>query len=140
MTSFAPRFGRREVPLAATAVYAEGDAALALGRRLLQRLPVDDPPRVLGSVGAARWLLLVGAALPWVDGAIWLGRDPGAPGLLLPTRSGPDMHPRLIEQALADRFVDLEPPLAVLPDQRLVLPAGRALPADADLLARWLGA
>lgn len=141
MTSLAPAFVRRDEPLDPVAVFASGSAALRLGRRLLDRLPLERPPRALASVGAERWLLLIGVAdsLPWVDGAQWLGRDPEAPGLLVPTRRGSDLHPVLLERAVKARFPDLEAPLVVLPGRRRVLPGGRARTVGEAELQEWLG-
>ena len=66
----------------------------------------------------------------------YLGRDPGAPALLLPTHRAPSVHPGLLEQALRVRFAKASPPLAVLVELERVVPLGLALPlARAALLA-----
>src|SRR5262249_18847627 len=76
-------WGPRAVPLAPCAVYAEGEAARALVRRLLAR--TDEELARLRGVAAASLVLILGEDLPWVDGARYLGADPLALALLLPT-------------------------------------------------------
>jgi hypothetical protein len=73
----------REPPLpiaGAAGIGAVADALLAAVRA------APDPSRWVGVAGDGV-VVIVGDAIPWVDGAIWLGRDPAAPGLLLPTTS-----------------------------------------------------
>jgi hypothetical protein len=49
--------------------------------------------------------------LPWVDGIEYLGRDPAAPELLLPTALEPNVSVSLLPAAL--RGYGVEPPAAV---------------------------
>jgi MoxR-vWA-beta-propeller ternary system protein len=129
----------REEPLVPVAVAARGLAASALASRMLAR---DDETlgRWLGV--AAPSLLLVlgeGAELPWADGVLYLGRDPEAPALLLPTTLQADVPAALLQQALLRRGAGLAPPLAVLLDPAELVPAGPARPVLRAELARWLG-
>jgi hypothetical protein len=76
------------------------------------------------------------AALPWCDGARYLGRDPEAPALYVPTAIGPDLPVSLVERAV----LRLAPaPVAVLPlEDRLVsVAAARPLARDALGKARF---
>jgi hypothetical protein len=69
-------------------------------------------------------LLVVGDELPWADGVVYLGRDPDAPKLLLPTTLMPEVPVDLFERALLHKFADAAAPLAVWGDR--VLLAGHA--------------
>ena len=123
----------REPPLPPVALYAEGEAAVRLARRLLADLPAG-----LSGVSAPDTLLLTGPAdaLPWVEGVRYLGRPPDAPALRLPTTRRPTIPEDLLQRALLKQHRATEIPLAVL-EQR-VLPLGSALPLQAPLLAAWL--
>src|SRR5687767_5810144 len=124
----------RAVPLAPVAVIAEGDAARALARRLLAVEPVT----------LAQWqgafyrdtLILLGdeAALPWVDGARYLGRDPEAPALLLPTNLIPSVPVSLLERALRQQAKGLSPPLVVLPHHKTLLSVSAARTVSQETL------
>ena len=117
-------WGRRERPLSPIAAVGLGSVATALGRALLERE---------GSWRASAGddvLLVVGDAVPWIDGLIWLGRDPRAPGLLLPTGFEPPVHPQLIAAQLGPVALILSPPM------RLAL--GGLGKLDPATLAAWL--
>jgi hypothetical protein len=60
-------------------------------------------------------LLGEGQTLPWVDGVRYLGRDPLAPHLLLPTNRTPGVPVDLFESALIQRSPVLSP-FAVIPE------------------------
>jgi hypothetical protein len=115
-------WGPRPAPLAPSAVYAEKDAARALVRRLLAR--TDEELARLRGVAAPDLVLIVGEELPWVDGARYLGVDPLAPALLLPTARAPTVSPALLERAFGGTF-------AVLPDPPRLVPL-----VDARALSR----
>jgi hypothetical protein len=138
-----PRIGvhwtQRETALAPVAVAAAGDRARVLASRLLRR----DPPLPLDRLrGAATGdaLVVLGEApdLPWVDGAIYLGKDAKAGSLLVPTNMAPSVPIDALERALAGRFAGVAPPLVVLPAQGLVFSAAPALPLSREKIARWL--
>lgn len=129
-----PRFA----PLSPVAVAARGAAGRALADRLLMRDP--DATTRLEGVTWRDLILLVGAEadLPWSDGAIYLGRDPAAPELLLPTALLPSVPLPLLERALRRQAANAALPLAVLPQpEPVLLPVGRARPVDRDRLKRW---
>ena len=127
----------RATPLSALAVAAVGPVALALARRVLSA----------GDAELARWrgvagsgvLVLLGdsEALPWVEGVVYLGRDPSAPALLLPCTLAPDVAPALLERALVARAHGATP-LAVLPRSAHLVPVGAARPVSRDTLGAWV--
>jgi len=123
----------RELPLAPRGLCARGAAAERLVRRLLAG---DDATLArLEGVAGATVVCLRGAAedLPWIDGAEYLGGDPAAPGLLLPTTRAPNLPADLLLRALAART---SPPLVLVPG--LVVPMGAARALERDPLATWL--
>jgi hypothetical protein len=125
------------VPLAPTCVWAEGPSAQALAARLLARS--DEALRTLRGAAAPGLLAVLGEAeaLPWVDGVNYLGRDPEAPALLLPTLRAPDVHPALLERALLARASAGAAPLGVLLAPERLLPLGRARPLSRVALLAW---
>jgi hypothetical protein len=135
----AVRFAARAEPLQASAVCATGEVARVLAVALLER--DDGALGALRGVGARDLLLMTGAAeaLPWVDGVSYLGSDPSAPRLLLPTHSTIiDIPLRVFEAALLRARPRLRPPIAVLPDPPRLVSLDRALPIRRERLSRWL--
>jgi MoxR-vWA-beta-propeller ternary system domain bpX5 len=128
----------RAEPLAPVAVAALGPAAQLLARRVLAG--EDEALVRLRGVAGDRVLVLLGEAeaLPWADGAVYLGQEASAPGLLVPTTRAPAVPLPLFEQALRRRFGDLAPPLAVLVADVVVLSVAEARPVARDLLQAWL--
>ena len=131
------RWNEREYPLKPVAVVAQGGAAAAMARRLLAcdeetlaNLQGVCGPGLLGILGREE-------ALPWVDGALYLGREPGAPHLLIPTW----LQPSAPLEALAERLlahVQLPPPFAVLPEEKTVFSFNPARAIDRATLQQWL--
>lgn len=117
-------FAEREEPLAPAAALGRGPVARALLARVLERS--DGRLAALRGVGAPGLVCLLGDELPWVDGVDWLGRDPAAPSLLLPTALAPSAPARTLERALLARFPGAARPLAVAPG--VVVPCGDARP------------
>lgn len=129
----------REPPLAACAIAACGDVARDLARHLLE-LDRTAMGRLSGVAGK-NTLVLLGeeTTLPWVDGVLYLGRDPLAPALLLPTRIEPAVPAaNLFERALLHRFSKLKPPLAILPDTLTVISCYEASPITRSRIEEWL--
>ncbi len=139
MTAAAIPFGwrPRRRPLAAIAAVARGASAVALGRRLLDE---GEAVARFAAVGAPGWLLIAGSDLPWVEGIEYLGTDPEAPSLYLPTLLEPTWPLDLLTAALLRRGLAL--PCAVLPaapgEGPLLLAVAAARPLDLDLLRAWL--
>ncbi|TNE85597.1 MAG: hypothetical protein EP330_25075 [Deltaproteobacteria bacterium] len=116
----------RDAPLAPLAAVATGEAAHRLARRLLAR----EDLRGLRVAVADHLLLVRGEDLPWVDGIRYLGRDPQAPRLLLPTTHTPPVHPSLLQSALGrPTAVSLFPPL--------LLDLGALGPVSRERLEAW---
>jgi hypothetical protein len=132
-----PRFVPCERPLPPVAM------ALSRGRvpALLARWH-RDPSGLerLQGLGARSSLLIFGEAeaLPWVDGAVYLGRHPEAPRLLVPTALVPDVPYRLLERALFARRPDAGEPSAVLLDPLRLVDAASPGAFDVASLERWL--
>jgi hypothetical protein len=133
----------RARPLDPRAVVARGAAAKALVEKLLAR---DDAAlaKLSGVTSAASaagdgLILVLGesAELPWVDGVSYLGRDPAAPSLLLPTASEPDVPVELLERAIVARFAGVAAPIAVLPEAGAIIGVGGARPIVRGVLARF---
>lgn len=124
----------REPPLRAQLVVGLGPVAAALGRRVLQ-----DPELQLEGAAAPGLLVLRGdtEALPWVDGVVYLGQDPEAPGLYLPTTQRPPLPSALLLQALR-RAHRTEGPLGLLPAPLRVLPLSQCRALHGPALSAWL--
>jgi len=114
----------REPPLPVAAVAALSDAAAALRLRLLR---CDDAQlgRLTGVAGQ-ELLLLLGEAgdLPWVEGAVWLGRCEDAPRLLMPTSLQPSVPSAWLDQRL--KKDGPQGPVALLPASSQLVPVGKA--------------
>jgi len=127
----------RDLPLPARAVAAWGDAAKVLGERIAAR----DAAGLVGlsAVAGNRVLIVIGdeTALPWIDGAFYLGRDDGAPELLLPTALAPSVPAPVLEAAIK-RVATKGAPIAVLPASGMLVPCGAARAIDRAILATWL--
>lgn len=158
----------REPPLTPAAVAGVGPVAAALLARARQPpvaargLPVPGsggPTLAVGGPSGPGWagvwssapalVVLVGVDLPWVDGAQYLGRDPDAPGVLLPTRLQPGVAPDLWARRALGPFAAEQWPVAVVdgrmatapregPDRWLLVPLGGARPLGGAELAEAL--
>ena len=129
----------RAVPLLAGAVVGYGNIAIRLGRRLLEI--GDESLALLKGVAGSGLLILTGEekSLPWVDGVQYLGRDPAAPSLLVPTTLDPAVPIALLERVLSRRF-EHKSPLAVLPELQLVAPLDVARKVARESLQAWVTA
>ncbi|NTX51772.1 hypothetical protein [Myxococcus sp. CA039A] len=132
------RWGPRAEALEPLAVIGVGEVARVLARRALRE---DDAK--LGAwrgVAGQGVLVLLGAAesLPWVDGALYLGRDSAAPSLLLPCALAPDVVASLLERALLALAGDTATPLAVLPGSFQLVSVASARPVHRPTLVAWL--
>jgi hypothetical protein len=137
----------RPAPLDPVGLAVRGEAARTLARRLLVR--DDEALARLAGVAAPGLLVVLGDAadLPWVDGAVYLGRDADAPSLLLPTAREPSAPLPLVERALLARArtagtaagtTEASPPYAVLIDPPLLASTLAARPIERPVLEAWL--
>ena len=133
-----PRVVPRPVPLPATAALGLGAVARDL-LHVLARLPDARLSRLRG-VWSDGLVLVTGAFddLPWCDGARYLGKDAAAPSLLVPTVLALDVHPTLVERAIARHVGEptdaVAPPWALCFEPFMVIPAGRALALSRDAI------
>ncbi|HEX3765723.1 MAG TPA: hypothetical protein VHW23_43805 [Kofleriaceae bacterium] len=126
----------RDAPLVARAVAAVGDPARALADRLAA---LDDAALgALAAVAGDDVLVVLGAAaaLPWVDGVVYLGRDDAAPELLLPTALAPTVPPGVLAAAIR-AALPRPAPIAVLAAPARLVPCGIARAIDRGRLAAW---
>jgi len=132
------RWQVREPPLEPVAAAATGPAARALARRLMAMSP--ERLGALSGVAGGELLLVLGAGkdLPWVDGVQYLGRDPEAPGLLLPTALRPAVPLPLVERAAMLRRRTAPMPVALVLDPPLLVPLEEARPVDRAMLRQWM--
>lgn len=125
-----------EPPLQPCAVAAVGESAL----RLLAWLAVRENLGGLQGVAGADAVVVLGdaAALPWVDGVVYLGRHPQAPSVLWPTTQMPDLPVELVDRAFCARVAETDLPVAVLPDAGVLVPLAAARPLDIASIRRAL--
>jgi hypothetical protein len=125
-------------PLPIHGVAAHAHVRDALLRRILDA--EDDVLTQLRGVASSSIAVLVGPteALPWVDGALWLRRQPGEPRVLMPTRARCSVPATTLLAALLRRVGELRPPLVVLPDTREVVSLADALAPDRGRVRRLL--
>ena len=130
------RWRPRAEPLEPVAVVGVGAVARALGQRAL--LADDATLTAWSGVAGPDVLVLLGAevSLPWVEGVVYLGRDPLAPALLLPCALEPEVAVSLLERALLAGQGDS--PLAVLPASAQLVPVGAARAVVRASLEAWL--
>ena len=127
-----PGWRIRTRPLEPEGVVGIGSVGRVLGSRLLSR---GDAEQYRG-VTCGEVLVVLGPEPPWADGVIYLGKEPEAPGLWLPTLLEPTVHPALIARALRDR--GCIGPIGMIPHQRLAIPLGDARPISSAHLTAWV--
>lgn len=98
---------RFDPPLPAVAVAAHGTAAEVLDAKTHQATWTVDR--------FVDWIVVGGEDLPWVDGAIYLGRLPGTARVLVPVHRQPRLHAELVERVAA-RFRGAAHTAALIPD------------------------
>jgi len=125
-----PIWTQRRYPLTVAGVVGLGPVARALGARLWRR-GLDGFEGVAGP-GV---LAILGDAPPWADGAVFIGREPEAPGVWLPTARTLSVHPALLARRLQQD--GHRGPVAVL--EQCIIPLGEARSIDPTLFRRWLG-
>ena len=130
----------RAHPLAPTVLYAEGEVARGLARRLAARLgePVDlaDTGSLVGVASRERgYLVLSGPTevLPWCEGARYFGIDPEAPRLRLSTTRAPSLadgaplSASVLERALVAQHPRARGALLVMRGRLLALGEARSI-------------
>jgi len=130
-------FVSRPLPLEAVAVSGIGEVARRLAQRLLQ-LSNTDLSALRGVVGS-EVLIVLGPAtsLPWVDGVAYLGHDPAAPRLLLPTMLRPTVATDIFERAVLRRAPGPGPLAVLWAAVPRIVSVAEALPIDHDRLLAW---
>jgi hypothetical protein len=133
-------FFPREDLLEPVAAIALGAAARALADGLLRRS--DEQLAALRGASGDGLLAVAGegAVLPWADGVVYLGRDPAAPRLLLPTMLRPSAPLEAFERAIARRAAPESAPWAILASPPVVFSLAAARPIERSHLRRWLEA
>ena len=130
----APATRRREPPLTPAALAVQdqhlGALHVRLQRRSAEALPLLEIVRFEDGV------VVLGPeeALPWVDHGLYLGREPQAIGLLVPSREQANVPLDLFERALRRRLGDVPGTLAVLPGWQKVVPLNGAVRLSSSLL------
>lgn len=124
-----PRFQ----PLEPRGIWSRGADARCLALRLLER-PLND----LRGCTSGDQLVLLGPPeqLGWVEGAVYLGLEPGAPLLYVPTLWAPSLPAEWICSRLA-RLVP--PPWLMLPTPLQVLSLAGLSAVEPPSLARFAG-
>lgn len=114
----------RDVPLAIGGAVAVGEVA----QRLVGRILVDAEP--MRGVVTDDMLVVLGANVPWVDGIVYIGREPEVPGLWMDTRLVPNVPVELLRRVQQSPFVWLSA-------HRIDLTAVEAF--DLEHLRAWAG-
>ena len=125
----------RLIPLRPEAAIATGAAAQKISQLML-RYPVERLER-LKAGGLGELLLVVGDEddLPWAPGVSYLGRDPDAHQIYLPTNLQPNLPAILLEQSLRQAGKRL--PLAVLPETMQLVTITNLLPLRREILEKF---
>ncbi len=128
----------RETPLRPEGVVGAGPAALALGRRLMAM--DEESLSQLKAAVSPELILVLGdeSRLPWARGVTYLGRDPQAPTLYVPTARRPSLPLALFRRALLKRLPASREPLAVLPEPLRVIPMSACASIALTRLKDWV--
>lgn len=138
MTKVGTAFSPRNDPLEPLAVVGVGAVGRALANRLLRL--TDEQLLGLSGIAGDDLLLVLGESLPWVDGVEYLGRDEGAPRLLMPATVRPVVATDLLERAIARKASKLPSPWAILFSPPRLISVAEARPIGRAHLENWLGA
>jgi hypothetical protein len=129
-----PTWIERAAPLTPAGLVAPIGVVPALRARLLAR---DDEAlaRLRGVATASEWIVIgPEGELPWIDGLTYIGRDPEAPALWVPTYLALTPPAPLVERAIRARFG--EPPFVVIGSPMRVVSMGAARPLDRGTMER----
>lgn len=127
----------RDPPLAPAAVAAYGSDCI---KQLVLRLSLREETTVkrVRFVFGENILVAMAAEedLPWSDGAIFLGSQPGS-NLFLPTNLTPSIPIQIFERAFNNKFPRVKPPLAVLPTVPAVFSLSESFVTNMDSLRKY---
>jgi hypothetical protein len=128
---------RRE-HLPAIAVAGRGVSRCIIMERLRRRAPADLA--ALRIIVEDDYFVVLGdcVALPWVSGSFYLGCDPDAPSLLLPTALEPTLPANLFEEVVRARFPMHTEQTAVFPRPLHLMSMTDARPLTDDAVFAWL--
>jgi len=128
----------RRDPLPAVAVAGSGVTQCIIMERLRRR-PASELAD-LKIVVAADHFVIFGEShrLPWASGGLYLGTDPRAPGLLLPTSLEPTLPIHLFEDVLRARYTTHGAQLAVFPKPLSLVAITNAKPVSDESVLAWL--
>jgi len=137
LTQFQIRWTPRDCPLLPVAVAGQGETSLRLARRLLQM--EDESLAQLEGVAGRKLIVVQGRLelLPWAHGVQYLGSDPAAPSLLVPTNYQPSLPPELLARAIGGK-VSVAGLISVLPEPWLLVPMRNARAVSRQTLTQWL--
>ena len=129
----------RGIALVPCGLAARGPVARALAQALLGW----SEPRLaaLRACAGDEALVVLGeeSALPWIDGACYLGRDPGAPSWVMPTNRAPAVPMSIFAEALAQRLPGAGPWAVVPAGEKLtVFGLAAAAPIARARLLAWV--
>jgi hypothetical protein len=127
---------REHLPPAAVA--GRGVSRCIIMERLRRRTPAELA--ALHIVVADDYFVVMGecGTLPWVSGSFYLGRDPDAPTLLLPTALEPTLPVNLLEEVIHTRFPMHLGQTAVFPHPLHLMPLANARLLTDDAVFAWL--
>ncbi|QDG51497.1 hypothetical protein FIV42_12300 [Persicimonas caeni] len=114
------------------------DVAAALAERLVGLSRQDRPRFDALEAAACDGLLIVVAQtewLPWVDGLHYLGREPAAPRLLVPTALEPDVPLDLLERAVVAHHGEGRFAICARPSR--IISLRKLAPIDVEKLQTW---
>lgn len=135
--AYAPRWQPRNRPLQPLIVAGRGTIACGLLNKCL-RFSDEQLQHYQGVATDDVVLIKSNEALPWIQGATFLGRDDLAPHLYVPTNLQTDISIALLDKAIYRKLGAA--PVAVLPRYSALLPLTELLTLDRRVIAAWLEA
>ncbi|MBZ0185430.1 MAG: hypothetical protein K8F91_04185 [Candidatus Obscuribacterales bacterium] len=128
----------RDIPLTPSAVAVAGqENSLALLKRLVARDSQSLESLQCQVYDTAVVLIGHQSLLPWVDGAIYLGREMDC-SLFLPTCYRPVLAPQLLERAIEARHPLLARPLAILPSVPCIVSIANSFEPQIEILLSFI--
>lgn len=110
----------------------------SIAAQLLQKLITMDDAALAAYKGVAgkNIVLISGDSLPWVNGIRYLGSDPQAPNLFVPTNLQCNIPLALLDKAIKRQVANT--PVALLPELNAMVSFQQALSVCRDLVSDWL--